>query len=566
MTGARRVSVTLLAVALALATMVVWVPPPAAAGDPACPSDANQDAIQGRTVVLLVHGFHSGPDAWESPTSSMAEALKGLPHTFVAQPFDYHKNRDNWVTPDPLIGKALARQIRCYADASADKGPAKIVLVAHSMGGLAIRCALDKDCGVPGNADRVGMVITLGTPNTGSQIQPPGSGGAQTVLGGALFDACQALNTATIHLTVDLADQCDWLQAAAFSSAGKAFRPGSAELAALPPWPPAAAPVQGPPVHALAGQAQTGLGWFFGPALSQPAGDLIVGTDSATAGTVDNPPVLIDCGTWAVGPVPDVNPLNPTGQTIGVTQRGSCWHGSETGDPRFIAAVTSLVAGYVGPAAPSTSSSPPPTPVPAPAPPAPASSAPSSSAPSPSGPPLSGPPPSAPSPPSKPPVDWQNNAYQVTCDGLVSAGFAAGMRGGTATVSGSAIASSGYDSITVTYQEDITGDLTGDGKPETVVLLTCTPQPSNLSVYEAQVFGPADELLTELPSTSSLQQQGQVLPPEYDVQQSMTIRGGDLRTPMLFYAPEDTHASGPSVSRTARWHWNGDQFQLAGLD
>jgi hypothetical protein len=252
--------------------------------------------------------------------------------------------------------------------------------------------------------------------------------------------------------------------------------------------------------------------------------------------------------------VPDVSPLNPTGMTIGVTQRGSCWHGSETGDPQFIAAVTSLVAGHVGPAAPSTSRSPPPIPVPVPAPTPPSPP----SAPS--------PPPAAPAPRSKPPVDWQNNAYQVTCDGLVPAGFAAGLRGGTATVSGSAIASSGYDSITVTYQEDVTGDLTGDGKPETVVLLTCTPQPSNFSVYEAQVFGPADELLTELPSTSTLQQQGQVLPPEYDVQQSMTIRGGDLHTPMLFYAPEDSHASGPSVSRTARWHWNGDQFRLAGLD
>jgi hypothetical protein len=93
------------------------------------------------------------------------------------------------------------------------------------------------------------------------------------------------------------------------------------------------------------------------------------------------------------------------------------------GHAPFIAAVTSLVAGYVGRSAPSTSSSPPPIPVPVPTPPAPPPSAPS-------------PAPSAPSPPSKPPVDWQNNAYQVTCDRLVPAGVAAGLRGGTATISG----------------------------------------------------------------------------------------------------------------------------------
>jgi len=75
---------------------------------------------------------------------------------------------------------------------------------------------------------------------------------------------------------------------------------------------------------------------------------------------------------------------------------------------------------------------------------------------------------------------------------------------GNGAVTGSAAGSTDYDQFTVAYLQDVSGDLTGDGQPETVVMLGCTPQPSNFSVFEVQVFTASHTLLAELPSPATL--------------------------------------------------------------
>ena len=106
----------------------------------------------------------------------MEEAItKGVPGVTVVTPFDYYSTAHQatgWVT-DPAIGAALATDITCLASASAAQGgPGEVIIVAHSMGGLAVRCAVDQACVGQGhkaaNADQIGLVVTLGTPNLGS--------------------------------------------------------------------------------------------------------------------------------------------------------------------------------------------------------------------------------------------------------------------------------------------------------------------------------------------------------------------------------------------------------------
>src|SRR4051794_29818382 len=82
-------------------------------------------------------------------------------------------------------------------------------------------------------------------------------------------------------------------------------------------------------------------------------------------------------------------------------------------------------------------------------------------------------------PSTAPPDDWDDHSYTVTCDGLVPQGFRATLRNGNATVFGSDVGSSDYTTFQVTDEATARGDVTGDGAPETVVLLSCTPQPSN---------------------------------------------------------------------------------------
>lgn len=127
---------------------------------------------------------------------------------------------------------------------------------------------------------------------------------------------------------------------------------------------------------------------------------------------------------------------------------------------------------------------------------------------------------------------------------------------GTGTVPGAG----GYDEITVTVSATATGDVTDDGAPETAVLLSCAPRPSNFFVEDVQVFSLNGSLLDELPNAETLDPQG-ILPPEY-VPEELVIEGGVLVAGMRFYATGDSHADGPSEPQTLEWQWNGSSFDV----
>ncbi|MGW2938924.1 hypothetical protein ACWDA7_45930 [Streptomyces sp. NPDC001156] len=152
-------------------------------------------------------------------------------------------------------------------------------------------------------------------------------------------------------------------------------------------------------------------------------------------------------------------------------------------------------------------------------------------------------------------IDWRNRQYTTTCAGRSHRPLTVNLKDGKGEASGTGI--SDYDSFQVAVEALATGDLTGDGSDETAVLLACTPQPSNFFVEEVQVFGPGGKAVGILPQVPADPEQP--LPPEYDPSH-FSIRSGALVTRMEYYAPTDSHASGPSMHRTLTWHWNGHTF------
>jgi len=161
-------------------------------------------------------------------------------------------------------------------------------------------------------------------------------------------------------------------------------------------------------------------------------------------------------------------------------------------------------------------------------------------------------------PASLPATHWANATYRSTCDGLAHAPFEVRLRDGEGQASGSAAATPEYDTFDVTLRASATGDLDGDGAPDTAVVLRCAPQPSNGFVEEVQVFGSGGNLLGALPSPTTLADPAS-LPPLYD-EHGLAVSDGVLVAHMRAYGPQDSHATGPSEPLLVRWRWNGSEF------
>jgi pimeloyl-ACP methyl ester carboxylesterase len=305
----RRAGVALVAVLLTLLSVTSWPVPAASAAT--CGADMGS-----RQVVVLVHGFHSDITTWTKAKPAMLAAIHDADpaHVYVRL-FDYAARSTQWVT-DPAIGPALASFVRCLAQASTNAGgPGKVILVGHSMGGLAIRCALDAGCAPnPVGKDQVGLVVTIGTPNAGSQLRPSPDADATARTAGdellALCDIAQFMNGDEW-----LTQACRYADALGASPAAKAFTIGSHEIDELAPYPLHI------PVRAIAGaitlQANIGL-WKY----PVPMGDIVVGVDSQLLLHTDDRlggTRTIDCGT-----------VNILGGAVGILIGLHCWHITET--------------------------------------------------------------------------------------------------------------------------------------------------------------------------------------------------------------------------------------------
>ncbi len=158
-------------------------------------------------------------------------------------------------------------------------------------------------------------------------------------------------------------------------------------------------------------------------------------------------------------------------------------------------------------------------------------------------------------------ADWLNRTYTVTCDGIVPDGFPATVVDGSARVPADGSRAPHYEHYDVRVTARASGDVDGDGALDAVVLLECSPQPSNGIVQEVQVFSSTGRPLGTLPSPRTLRENGQ-LPPVYDPG-GLSTQDGEIVAAMAAYGPDDFHASGPSVPLTVRWRFDGQQFVRA---
>jgi len=155
-------------------------------------------------------------------------------------------------------------------------------------------------------------------------------------------------------------------------------------------------------------------------------------------------------------------------------------------------------------------------------------------------------------------VDRLNTTYTLTCDGVVPEGLRVVVEEGSARISADARRPPHYQYYDVHVRGAATGDVDGDGAPDAVVLLECSPQPSNGILQEVELLSSTGELLGTLPSPRSLQGDA-LLPPEYDPD-GLSVQDGEIVAEMAAYGPGDFHASGPSVPVTVRWRFDGEGF------
>lgn len=282
------ITVAVVACAGTLAATAGTSPSPSAVP---CPGAAPGLTLGTTTPVLLVHGFTEKPDVWTTGERagrrgtqrlpSMVQAIStalGSKVTVVA--FDYTSANTRWVT-DPAIGPQLATCIAWLARTSAAQGgPGKVIVVAHSMGGLAVRCALDAAClkghgtGPAANPDQIGLDITLGTPNLGP-LKPLSAAG-QFLCGSICLGPADLVKTDAGAAMIGL-------------------EPGSKNPTQLQPLPASV------PLYAIVGKITIPVtllsaGPFNILTVTSDIGDGVVPVDSALAGAP--PPVhIVDCGT-----------------------------------------------------------------------------------------------------------------------------------------------------------------------------------------------------------------------------------------------------------------------------
>ncbi len=136
----------------------------------ACPKQAagNTDlkGLSGtRQPVILIHGWTG------DPMQDMRSKLEAMSSRTKRQYFlfDYEDHNTFWAS-DAHIAGCLASYIDEVSQLHRERGGnGQVYLVAHSMGGLAIRFALDPEYGsIEDLSVRVGGVVTVDTPHTGT--------------------------------------------------------------------------------------------------------------------------------------------------------------------------------------------------------------------------------------------------------------------------------------------------------------------------------------------------------------------------------------------------------------
>ncbi|MCR2824273.1 hypothetical protein [Microbacterium sp. zg.Y909] len=327
---------------------------PLSAGGP-----VSESATEPAQAVLFVHGWLSTslpgaaddqPGIAQSPfahpaaavqatavdevTHSLQQSLESLPGTTLYA-FDYSQTAAAWIGGSAVVD-GLAASIRQLA---LETG-APVDVVAHSMGGLALRHAVAAH---PDLIPMIGQVITVGTPTQGSDaatlldivsvatgtVIGAGSAGRALIVP-ALVDLCNR------DLEADAMNGCGlptWLRTSIANTgeAGRALHAGSAELANMPDWPAEL------DVHAIAGDGRLRAG-----GLVVSVGDGLVSRESATAEA--DTVFVVRCEDRVAPGVTGVGELLGGNATLSFGGAG-CAHDELLRNPDVVENVRAVIAG-----------------------------------------------------------------------------------------------------------------------------------------------------------------------------------------------------------------------------
>ena len=286
--------IALLVVTLLFLYMLVGVQPAAAEDKVVCETSKE---IEAKVPVLMVHGLNGRPELWDSMTA----VVKGVSNIRSVTPFDYSEDANKWVT-DTNIGLKLAKHIDCLAQASRNGGgKGEVIVVAHSMGGLATRYASGQTINGHRVSDELGLVIMIGTPSLGSR-------------GG---NACQITTWAKQNM--------GWCE----GDAPEAMAVLGDKLKALPKFPANVA------VKTIAGNVGVRTTFLFGLIAVPTMSDLLVPVQSALAGSKR-------------GPGGGAETVSCDGITVIHGFSGaSCEHGKLPSNPKVQVAVKSSIQAYL---------------------------------------------------------------------------------------------------------------------------------------------------------------------------------------------------------------------------
>ena len=300
-------------------------------------ADVDPGIAQSPFARTAAAGDSAGIDAGgevDDVARSLYESLESLPGTTLYA-FDYSRTSSAWIGGSAVVN-GLAGAIRALARETG----APVDVVAHSMGGLALRHAVAVH---PDLVPLIGQVVTVGTPTLGSDaaalldaislatgtVIGAGSAGRALIVP-ALVDLCNR------DLEADAMNGCGlptWLRTSIANTgeAGRALHVGSEQLTNMPDWPAEL------DVHAIAGDGRLRAG-----ELVVSFGDGLVSRESAVAEA--DTAFVVRCEDRIA---PGAAGL---GQVLGGSAAlsfggGECAHDDLLRNPEVVANVRAMVAG-----------------------------------------------------------------------------------------------------------------------------------------------------------------------------------------------------------------------------
>ena len=150
--------------------------------------------------------------------------------------------------------------------------------------------------------------------------------------------------------------------------------------------------------------------------------------------------------------------------------------------------------------------------------------------------------------------DWHNTTYTLSCGGLSARPVTVTVHNGEGRAPADGRSPSGY---WVRVAAVASGDLTGDGRAETAVMLRCSYLGANFSMPGVLVFTESGSRRAELPALKPHKTGFSHVEMDAD---TFAIRDRKLLTRVGHYVAGDIHVAGPSVWVTLLWQWDGERF------